>query len=80
MCLAYFKEENKRQKYMDINDYQMLVDDYKDQKLIGFIDTLTHHKQAEWLETIVSNRVDESKLREIYYKLYKVKLDIYYRL
>ena len=30
-------------------------------------------EQAEWLETIVSNRVDELELREIYYKLYKLK-------
>lgn len=68
---------------MDINDYQMLVDEYRDQKLIDFIDTLTHHntsmEQVEWLETIVSDRVDESELRAIYYKLYKLKLDIYYR-
>ncbi|PTI59804.1 hypothetical protein BU090_09630 [Staphylococcus warneri] len=77
------KEENKRQKNMNINDYQTLVGDYRDKKLIDFIDTLTHHntsmEQAEWLETIVSDRVDESELRAIYYKLYKLKLDIYYR-
>ncbi|MCC3700591.1 hypothetical protein LLE79_09990, partial [Staphylococcus epidermidis] len=62
---------------------QMLVDEYRDQKVIDFIDTLTHHntnmEQVEWLETIVSDRVDESELRAIYYKLYKLKLDIYYR-
>ena len=68
---------------MGINDYQMLVDEYRDQKLIDFIVTLTHHntsmEQVEWLETIVSDRVDESELRAIYYKLYKLKLNIYYR-